>query len=390
MAFLIMLLIIAGCAAYLYFKGALVNSFVLIIAVILAGTVAFAYFESLANVFVSRSANSKFAGIVAWAQPLSFVLLFVLVFAVLQSIFPLLMLRKTINLGIMPERVGRISCGIILGFMSTGLLFTVLTLSPLSNKYPYQRFDSQNPDPQKPSRSLFNADGFTAGWFSLLSSGSFSGTTSFAALHPGFIDQSFLNRLGASNEVLITNSAAVIELLSNAVWPAPENLKDTQSNPVEPKTGCDLTIVRIGFKKSNSNLAFTPSQLRLICRQKSDSRDILVGRGKNSFPIGYFQSNNQLEFKKSGEKIILKPADYTDDGIKWIDFAFYVPSDSIPVLVEFRQNEIAKLPSLTPADQTPQIIPFSPPPPVITPAAEQKPDSSNTPDSNKPSDANAK
>jgi hypothetical protein len=386
MAVLIILLIIAGCAVYLYLKGTLVNSFVLIIAAVFAGAVAFGYFELLANVFVSRSTNGSFSGIVPWAQPLSFVLLFVMVFAVLQTIVPQLMLRQKIDFGIMPERIGRIVCGIILGFISAGLLLTVLAMAPLQNKYPYQRFDSQNPEPQKPNKVY--ADGFTAGWFSLLSNGCFSDKTSFAALHPGFIDQLFLNRHGISDDVLITDSTKVIEVQNkNAVWLAPENLTDTQSNSIEPKAGHNLTIVRIGFKSgSMSNLKFTLSQLRLICKQKNDSLDIFAGKGQNVYPLGYFQSGNQVELKNLGEKILLTSSDYTDSGIKWIDFAFYVPSDSIPVLVEFRQNEIARLPSLTPADQSPRIIPFLTLPVIPTP--EQKPDNI-TSDLNKPADTGA-
>ncbi|HEW79699.1 MAG TPA: hypothetical protein ENH34_07040, partial [Phycisphaerales bacterium] len=109
MAGLLVLLVILGCAAQQYLKGTFVKSFTTVIITICAAIVAFSYFEILADVFVSR-----YPAFVPWAQPLSFVLLFVLAFAILQTISSRLT-RQPINFGLWPERIGRIVCGIFLG-----------------------------------------------------------------------------------------------------------------------------------------------------------------------------------------------------------------------------------------------------------------------------------
>lgn len=86
MASLAVLFIILGCAAYLYLKGTLIKAFLAVIIAICASVVAFNYFEVLANVLISRSEDSSFSALAPWAQTLSFVLLFALVFAILQTI----------------------------------------------------------------------------------------------------------------------------------------------------------------------------------------------------------------------------------------------------------------------------------------------------------------
>lgn len=198
MAGLAVMLIILGCAAYQYLKGTLVKSFAMIIVTVCASVVAFGYFELLADVFVSRSDNSRFASVIPWAQPLSFVLLFVLAFAILQTIVTQL-LSKPVDLGFLPERIGRVVCGVFLGLILSGLLLTTLAMAPLPNKYPYQRFDADRPLAERPSNVFLNTDGFATGWFGMLSNGSFSGKRSFATLHPAFVDEAFLNRHEATD-----------------------------------------------------------------------------------------------------------------------------------------------------------------------------------------------
>ena len=167
MAGLVVVLIILGCAAYQYLKGTLVKAFAAIVITICASVAAFAYFELLANVFVSRSDDSRFLSIAPWAQSLSFVLLFVLAFAILQTI-TIYLTRQPVDFGLWPERIGRIVCGIFLGLILSGLLLTALAMAPLPSKWPYQRFDQTSPDTEKPGKVLLNTDGFATGWFSIV------------------------------------------------------------------------------------------------------------------------------------------------------------------------------------------------------------------------------
>jgi len=369
MASLVVVLIILACATYQYLKGTLAKAFAMIIITICASVAAFAYFELLANAFISRSGSSRFLSLVPWAQSLSFVLLFVLVFAILQTITAYLT-RQSADFGLWPERVGRVVCGAFLGLILSGLLLTALAMAPLSNNWPYQRFDQRNPNVENPSKVFPNADGFATGWFSIISSGSFSGKKSFATIHPNFIDQLFLNRHNVADDVSIVTSSQAIEVPRKrempACWLAPEDIKDSDGSPLQ-KSRHNLTIVRVGIKRSAlkrdaivNGATFTLSQLRLVCKQQSDAKNPLAGKGKNVFPIGYLTTGGKIEKKQLNDRIKLKRDDFSDDRVKWIDFAFYVPDNFLPVLVEFKQNSISKLPPPVGAEQAPPPAPFIP------------------------------
>lgn len=354
MASLVVILVMLGCAALLYFKGTFVKACVAIIISICASIVAFGYFEVLANLLVGYAPS-----IAPWAQLLCFALLFVLAFAILQTIAAQLM-RQPVDFGFLPERIGRVVCGILLGLVLSGLLLTALAMAPLPNNYPYPRFDQRNPDAEDPSKTLFNADGFATGWFSVISKGGLSGKKSFAALHPAFLDQLFLNRHNISENIpVMTSSEAIQVQKKNGAWYAPDTITESGGNLLGPKSGHNLMIVRLGFNRSALKDAstFTPSQLRLICKNKSDADNPVGGKGKNVYPIGYLKSANELQTKRLNERITIGQLG-RDTRVKWIDFAFYVPSDSVPVLAEFKLNNIAEVPKPVSADQAPPAVPF--------------------------------
>lgn len=360
MATLIILLIIAGCTVYQYLKGTFVRAFATIIVTVCASVVAFGYFETLAGMLVGRGTGAELSALAIWAQPLCFVLLFVLTFAILQTAL-IFLTRQPVDLGVLPERIGRIVCGIFLGFILSGNLLTALALAPLPNKYPYQRFDDRSPDAERPSKALLNADDFATGWFGMLSNGSFSAIAnkkSFAALHPAFLDQVFLNRHAVANEVTTITSSQAIEVPSeNASWYASEDIKDSDGNPLQ-RSGYDVVIVRVGIKKvaMRQVKSFTPSQLRLICKPKGDT-DRLIGAGKNAYPIGYLIAQNQMQKSRLND-IIAAGRLESDERAGWIDFGFYVPEGFVPVLVEFRLNSITEVKPPVPAEQAPPVIPF--------------------------------
>lgn len=346
MAGLVTILIILGCVAYQYQKGNIVKSFAGLIIIICSSIVAFCYFEVLADVFLSRSANSKFSSVVPWAQSLSFILLLVIAFSIFQTIAGYLT-RQPVSLGNIADKAGSCIFGLFTGLVLAGLLLTILVMAPLSNKWPYQRFDTERPNPERPDKASLNADGFVTGLFSMISKGSFSGKMSFATLHPAFLDQVFLNRLAIGKDMLTTTSSQVIEMpKKNAVRAAGEDIKTTDdpNSPVDIKTASSLTIVRVGIKKKGlgKKATFTLSQLRLICKPKDDSGNRFKGTGVNIFPIGYLKAADRLQTKKINDIIKISPREFKK-GIKWFNFAFYVPNDFVPVLIEFKQNSIAEV-----------------------------------------------
>jgi hypothetical protein len=390
LASLSVVLIILGCAAYQYFKGTFVRAFATIIITVCAIVAAFGFFEVLANVFISRGADSRFLSLVPWAQMLCFALLFIVVFGTLQT-GVVFLTRRPIDLGFLPERIGRVVCGIFLGLLLSGFLLTTIGMAPLSNKYPYQRFD------EKRYKVLLNADGFATGLFSIISRGSLSGKRSFSTIHPDYLDQLYLNRHIFGTSILTSKSPAISVPSKQAVWPASESLREQVNQLVselnQGKLEDDLTgklismmppissdyqptIVRVGIKRSALSIkdkinggAFILSQLRLICKQQGYGEDPLAGTGINVYPIGHLKAADQIQV--STEIKLDSKNDFRDSAReKWIDFVFCVPRDYVPVLVEFKQNSIVEIrPSaIVTADK-------APPPAFFTQTSEDNNDS---------------
>jgi len=378
MASLAVVLIILGCGALMYLKGTFVKAFAMIIIAIISSVVAFGYFEVLANFIIRRGNDGSMLSLVPWAQTLCFILLFIVAFGLLQTAATFLN-RHPVDLGFMPELIGRIVCGIILGFMVSGLLLTALQMAPLPLSYPYERFDPARLDTDNPSGSLLNADGFATGLFGIISNGSLSGKNSFRTLHPSYLDQLFLNRfLGDASG--ISGVYPAIEVPKPGVWPASQAVKKQVDDfvselrtrggkvayepggksvalPISTNEAYNPTIVRVGIKKRAIKReaiidagVFTPSQLRLICTRKT-------GEAVNAYPIGYMKTKDQIQISP---EIKLAAGDI-EDSTRFIDFVFCVPSGYDPALVEFKLNSIVEIPTgaIVTADQAPDVVPFS-------------------------------
>ncbi|MCK5225780.1 MAG: CvpA family protein [Planctomycetes bacterium] len=363
---LIVLLIIISCVAYLYLKSTLARSFATTIVAICASIIAFGYFEILSSLLINQVQS---AFLVPWASSICFLILFVAAFAGLQTVV-INLIPDSINFGTIAEKSGRIICGFFLGLTLAGFLLSMLLIAPLPDKYPYPRFeaDVKISDIAKPQKVLFNADGFTTGLFNMVSNGSFSGKKSFAALHPDFLDQVFLNRLASDEVSVVTDSKAIQIPAKIAVWPAPQDMKDAvdPNQLVKSKNGFNSMIVRIGIeKKAISNKAknagiFTPSQLRLICKRVKDVKHPLLGYAINVYPTGYLKTADQLQLKRLNEKISIKRSDFNDnDKVLWIDFVFDVPAGFVPKLLEFKQNIVALVPPPVNTEQAPEAATFT-------------------------------
>jgi hypothetical protein len=363
MASLVMLAIITGCAAFLYLKGTLVQGIAMVFNAMFAGFVAFAFFETLAAMLMKYS-----PALAAWAQTICFLLLFVLTFAILQTV-ALQIGKEKVDLGMWPERVGRVVCGIILGYVITGQLLVALAAAPLPSQYPYARFAERNPDPAKASASLLSPDGFVTGLFATISKGSFApmGTPkSFGVLHADYLNQVYLNRTKGSQDVSIMTSSPALSVPSKGgVWEAPNTLRDAEGAAIPARGGEDLMLVRVGIKKSALKDAakFTLSQLRLVCTPKSGAGDPLAGQGHAVYPIGYIGQGGRLEQKGLTEIITIQTADVPDN-VKYIDFAFYVPTQLKPTLIEFKRNNVEKVSAVASEEDVPEAIPFVSSPPA--------------------------
>jgi hypothetical protein len=339
----------AVCAALQYLKGSFIKAFVIFFAALCASIVAFGYFEKTAQMlFIGRDM------IPGWAQLISFLLLFILTLAILAA-FMSVLAKHPINLGLIPERIGRAVFGLALGFIVSGMLLTAIGMAPISNEYPYKRLQSAASDPRNPSKVLLNPDGFITGLFGLVSSGSLSGENSFAVVHADYLNQLFFSRFKTGREISVLGVKGSIRLPDKAAaWPAPKGLKDTEGESVSSKSGYDLIIVRIGLTSSviQAGGAFVPGQIRLMCKEKDD-KEPFKGIAEVSYPEGFLKAPDQLQLIDPGEPIKVESSEIKD-GVKWFDFAFYIPSGSRPVAVTFKANVIAAIPQMVASEQAPE------------------------------------
>jgi len=353
MVALVMLAIIAGCAAYLFLKGTLVQGITMILNLIIAGFVALGFFEMLVPLLIKYAAS-----VADWAPLICFALLLILVFAILQTV-AMQLGKERVDLGKLPEQIGRVACGVVLGYVVTGHLLVAAAMAPLPIQYPYPRFEQRNPNPSKPNKATLNPDGFVTGLFATVSKGSFSPIRepkSFAMLHAGYVDQLYLNRRMLARKVPTTTTSPAFEKSKGIVWNAPDSLRDSDGKPLGARPGENLMLARAELKgralKEGGKL--TLSQIRLVCAPKSGAKSPLAGQGTAVYPVGYVGANSRLE-RKSLDDVI--PG--STEPLIAMDLAFYVPANLVPVLLEFKDNNVLAVSSPAGGEEAPVTISFT-------------------------------
>lgn len=357
---LAMLGIMAVCAVLLFLKGTFLQGVTLILNAVLAGFVAFGFFEMLAD-FLARYS----AGIAAWAPMICFLLLFVLTLAILQTI-AIQIGKEKADFGKLPEQIGRVACGIVLGYLITGHLLVAAAMGPLPRQYPYPRFDERNPNPSQPNKPLLNPDGLVTRLFATVSKGSFSRLgepRSFAVLHADYIDSLYLNRHKVSEDVPLMTKSPVLDVPpKNGVWHAPAGLRDAEGKPLSARAGESLMLVRVGLRTRamRETGKFSLSQLRLVCGPRGGDKPALAGQGHAVYPIGYIGEKGRLETRPLDHIINPPGSDVKTDTMN-MDLAFYVPTNAVPLLLEFKRNDVVQVSAPASDEDAPEPIPFGEP-----------------------------
>jgi len=351
------LLIIAGCAAYQYFKGNIVRAVATVFVTLVASFIAFGFFEILAKLLMGFGA---FQSLGAWVFMVCFLLLFLICFALLQTGIVAIM-REPISLGDLPEKIGRPIVGVFLGWILSGVILVAACLAPLPNAYPYARFDERNPSVDKTTSAFLNADGLVTGWFSMISKGSFSALSkpqSFALVRASFLDQVYLNRHAVKDKVAMwTKEVAIDTPPKAATWNAQDNLVDQDDKPLTGKSGCRTMIVRVNLRKKglSEHSPFTMGQVRIVCKSTSQSAAALEGQGVVVYPSGYMIAENKVSLKSLKDKIVVSADSFGDKGSRPIDFVCFVPNGLTPVLAEFKLNNAALIPAPVTGENIPAI-----------------------------------
>ncbi|MDO8303761.1 MAG: CvpA family protein [Sedimentisphaerales bacterium] len=355
---------IAGFALYQYIKGGLITGFIFLVAGIVGIAAAFGYYELLAGYV------KDYGFIGPKAYPLAFFITFMAAFIITKEVANNL-LRPEISFGPMVDKAGGVALGALVGYLLAGVILVVIGLTPYKTNWLYGRFEDKISNPPQPSGMLFNPDGFVTGLFGTLSNGSLKGTQSFALVHADYIDQIFLNRHQVSDGVWPIAQDGAVSLIAPGVHATPENLmeaprqQDQQPQPFTPDPGKTLTLVKLQINSS----ALTPSdgeselqpklalgQLRLIVKAKQEAGTSSSGSGEAIYPIGYINAAGQLAIKSLDTML--------DDKVlkSETDFAFNIPENTVPILIEFRHNSIEEIkPMAAPAVLPPAEQPAAPP-----------------------------
>ena len=372
---LVMLALMAGCAVGLYLKGTLTMGVTMIFNALAAGLVAFGFFEIAARYLMQYA-----SGLAPWAPTICFLLLLVLVFALLQAI-QMQIGKEKIDLGLLPERIGRPLTGVVLGYLATGYLLVALAMAPLPSQYPYPRFAARNPNPASPNKALLSPDGFVTGLFSLVSKGGWGPLgepKSFAMYHAGYVDQLYLNRLKGKEVPLLTGSPALDVPRKAGVWNAPPGLRDAEGKSLAGPAGTSLMLVRVNLKRAafKDSGKLTLSQMRLVCGPRGGAISPLAGQGQPAYPIGYIGAGGNLERKNLDE--IIDIAKVPGDTLT-MDLAFHVPTNLTPVLLEFKRNNVVQVSAPATAEDAPTPISFGAPAPAPQAAAPSEPPADQSP-----------
>lgn len=350
LAELAVILVILATVAFIYLKGTVIKAFLLLINTFVAATVAFAYFETLGRLIIG------YGLVVEWAFAAVLILIFALVLAILNAVGGKLV-PADIYFGDFSDRVIRCLIAAFAGLAIAGVILTAVAMMPIGTKWPYERFSATVSNPTEPEKTLIlSADGFITSVSSWLSRGSMSGQKSLAVFHPDLLNEIYLNRIGCDkdNSAVAGESAISVE---TAWTPQTELISASDNQPISGGSQTKAVVVR-----ARTNGAFSMSQVRLVCKD-SDSAGNLTGSGEVKRPVGYITRENIVDRKNLSEKVTLSQ----------LDFVFYIPTDTVPVMLQFKQNAVAPVGRLVSGDKTPP-----PSTPAQQPPAQQTPAEQNS------------
>lgn len=349
MTMLIVLLVIVSTLIYFYLKCSLMQSLVMLFSSVLGVIVAFNYYEIMADQLISREL------IMPTAQFLSFLFLYILTVAVFQAGADFL-LAANMKLGDVFTYSCKVICGLITGFIFSGVLLTGLGLLPAHGKLFYSRYPAEKAlSINNPNKPAINADGFVSNLFSSISAGSLRSGKSFAAIHPDYLTQIHLNKHKKKDDVLSVSSKDALKL------PKGKTKKPVRIWDI-PDAG-PLTVVRVGISSrpvkdggaasSPSVIRFFPGQLRLVVKDASAPAPATSGKAEAIYPTGFIRDGALVRLEL-GDVVAPESKEFKDR-VLWLDVAFDVPTGKVPTLLQFKQNAMVDLTPYEPVKSTPDI-----------------------------------
>lgn len=351
MALVMILLVLILTLAFFYLKCTMMQSLITLWSAVVSTILAFSFYENAADLFISRGYGLQ------WALVGSYVVLFIVSFAVLRSACEYLV-GVNIDLGSKVKASAAVICGLLTGLVFSGNLLVAMGLLPLQGSVFYSRFDPAGPvNPTSPKAPALSTDGFVSGLYGLISSGSMSSGKSFNVLHADYLTHIHLNKLKVKDSVLIVSSPEAIAIPSKKgqqpvrLWTTPDSK--------------ELVVVRMGIiakkiaeggaNNAEGKVAFFPAQIRLIAKEKAadSAGNPLAGSAEAFYPAGFIRDG--LLVKAELNETISPDPKELKDRILWLDVAFDMPQGYNPVLIEFKLNAAADLTSHNVVKSTPEV-----------------------------------
>jgi hypothetical protein len=351
MALIMVLLVLTLTLAFFYLKCTMMQSLITLWSSVMATILTFSFYENVAALFISRGYGLQ------WAIFGSYVIVFIAGFAVLRSACEYL-IAVNIDLGGTVKASAAVIFGLITGIVFSGNLLVAMGLLPLQGKVFYSRFDPSEPVAlTRPRVPALSTDGFVAGLYGLISSGSMSSGKSFKVLHADYLTRIHLNKLKVQDNILSVCSPKAIEIPSKKgqqpvrLWTSPDKR--------------ELVVVRMGIltkkiaeggaNSADGKVEFFPAQIRLIAKDKAadSAGNPLAGSGKAFYPAGFIR-DGLLVKAELNETISLDPKE-SENRILWLDVAFDMPQGYSPVLLDFKLNAVADLTSYHVVKSTPEV-----------------------------------
>ncbi len=333
----IAVIVLAGIAAlYAVKKESLITTLATIFACVIAGIIAFSFFEQLTARFSEPESS-----LLAWRPALFFLILFAVPFIIFKAIINV-SINETVEFNARIEQIGRIVFGVVLGFLISGFILASLAIAPLKMSLPYARFDEKNLTPDSPDALAVGSDMFVTGLFKMVSGGSLGGEKSFATLHPNFIDQSYINRLKiqkvkayTGKNTLKTPEENGYKILDKLIYP--------DGKSVKVSAGHNLVAVTAGIAKRDRrhSVPLNFSQIRLICKYPDSDDNEFQAQTYSYYPIAELTSSGKAKPVSLTARLELPKK--SDGDILWVDLVFAIQTDSEPIFVQVKQNEIARV-----------------------------------------------
>lgn len=337
-ATLIVIAVILVTMAVFYWKASLVTMLTTILSAIFASIVAFTYYEIVSNLCISKG------WLTGWIHSLSFLVLFFLTLFLLRILSDFIINSK-IDLGTTVQLASTLICGLFAGLLIAGHLLIALSMMPVSPGL-YLRYSPEQPlRVNDPSAPLLKPDGLSAALYSWISRGSLSSSKSFAVYHPDYIQQTHVNRWAMSKDITPVLSPGAVKIPSGGQKAV--RTRDLADNP-------NTTVVRVGVsaaeiksggaKDADGKISFIPAQVPIVTIPKAlETAGKYRGTGTLIYPKGVVENNNVVKLELN-QVLAFDNDDYASDRMVWLDLAYEIPSDSLPVLLAFKQNAVVDLP----------------------------------------------